>query len=51
MFSEEILIEIFKDKEAKRVPLVYQSTMIHVIERVLDDTTTNQHENNHNDNG
>lgn len=38
MFNEEILIKIFKDEDVKRVPLVYQHTMIRAIERVLDET-------------
>lgn len=35
-FSDEILEKIFADKETQKVPLGYQSTMIHVIEKVLE---------------
>lgn len=35
MFSDEILERIFADAEAQTVPIGYQSTMIHVVERVL----------------
>lgn len=37
MFSDEVLERIFADKEAQTVPICYQSTMVHVIEKVLDD--------------
>ena len=37
MFSDEILEKIFAQKEIQKVPFVYQSTVIHVIERVLEE--------------
>ena len=37
MFSDEILEKIFADKEAQLVPIGYQSTMINVVERVLEE--------------
>ena len=41
MFSDEILEKIFADKEIQRVPFDYQSTVIHVIERVLEEMGVN----------
>lgn len=37
MFSDKLLEKIFADKEIQRVPFEYQSTVIHVVERVLDE--------------
>lgn len=37
MFSDEILERIFSEPEMKEIPIVYQSTIITVIERVLED--------------
>ena len=37
MFSDEILEKIFSNPEAQMVPIGYQSTMIHVIEKVLEE--------------
>ena len=37
MFSDEILEKIFAQKEIQKVPFAYQSTVIHVIERVLEE--------------
>lgn len=37
MFSDEILEKIFSDPEAHLVPIGYQSTMIHIVERVLEE--------------
>ena len=37
MFSDSVLEKIFADKEIQRVPFEYQSTVIHVVERVLDE--------------
>ena len=37
MFSDEILEKIFAHPEASKVPIGCQSTMIHVIEEVLED--------------
>ena len=36
-FSDEILEKIFLDEEVQKVPLVYQSTMIHAIEKVIEE--------------
>lgn len=37
MFSDKLLEKFFADKEIQRVPFEYQSTVIHVVERVLDE--------------
>ena len=37
MFSDKLLEKIFADKEIQRVPFEYQSTVIHVVERVLEE--------------
>ena len=37
MFSDKLLEKIFSEKEIQRVPFEYQSTVIHVVERVLDE--------------
>lgn len=37
MFSDEILEKIFANNESKKVPIGYQSTMIHVVEDVLEE--------------
>ena len=37
MFSDEILEKIFSDPEAQKVPIGFQSTMIHVVEKVLEE--------------
>ena len=37
MFSDEILEKIFSDQETQKVPIGYQSTMIHVIEKILEE--------------
>lgn len=37
MFSDETLEKIFSDPEAQKVPIGYQSTMIHVIEKILEE--------------
>ena len=37
MFSDEILEKIFSDPEAQKVPIGYQSTMIHVVEKILEE--------------
>lgn len=37
MFSDETLEKIFADPETQKVPIGYQSTMIHVIERILEE--------------
>ena len=41
MFSDEVLEKIFADKEIQRVPFDYQSTVIHVVERVLEEMGVN----------
>lgn len=43
-FSDDILEKIFADKETQAVPLGYQSTMIHVIEKVLEEEEQNVNE-------
>jgi hypothetical protein len=37
MLKDEILEMIFADEESHNVPIGYQSTMIHVVENVLDE--------------
>ena len=37
MFSDEILEKIFSHPETSKIPIGCQSTMIHVIEEVLED--------------
>ncbi len=37
MFSDEILEKIFADKQIQKIPFDYQSTVIHVVERVLEE--------------
>lgn len=37
MFSDEILEQIFNDERVRSIPLTYQSTMIHVVEDILDE--------------
>ena len=37
MFSDEILEKIFLDQEMQKIPIKYQSTMITVIENVLEE--------------
>lgn len=37
MFSDEILEKIFANPESHKVPIGYQSTMIHVVENVLEE--------------
>ena len=37
MFSDETLEKIFEDPEAQKVPIGFQSTMIHVIEKILEE--------------
>ena len=37
MFSADILEKIFTNEKASKVPIVYQSTMIKVIESILDE--------------
>lgn len=41
MFSDKVLEKIFADKEIQRVPFDYQSTVIHVVERVLEEMGVN----------
>lgn len=38
MFSDEILEKIFAHPETNKIPIGCQSTMIHVIEEVLEET-------------
>ena len=38
MFSDEILEKIFSHPETNKIPIGCQSTMIHVIEEVLEET-------------
>ena len=37
MFQDETLEKIFADQETQKVPIGYQSTMIHVIEKILEE--------------
>ena len=37
MFSDKILEKIFSDPEAQKVPIGYQSTMVRVVEKVLEE--------------
>lgn len=37
MFSDSVLEKIFAEKEIQKVPFEYQSTVIHVVERVLEE--------------
>ena len=37
MFGDSVLEKIFADKEIQRVPFEYQSKVIHIVERVLDE--------------
>ena len=37
MFSDAILEKIFADKEMQKIPFVYQSTVLHIVERVLEE--------------
>lgn len=41
MFSDFVLEKIFADKEIQRVPFDYQSTVIHAVERVLEEMGVN----------
>lgn len=41
MFGDSVLEKIFADKEIQRVPFDYQSTVIHVVERVLEEMGVN----------
>lgn len=38
MFSDEILEKIFSDPESHKVPVGYQSTMVRVIEKALEES-------------
>nr|DAE80898.1 MAG TPA: hypothetical protein [Bacteriophage sp.] len=40
MITDEILERIFSREDVAKVPLIYQSTMIHAIEEVLDSDNT-----------
>ena len=37
MFSDEMLEKIFSDKEMQSIPIGYQSTIIHVIEKIIEE--------------
>ena len=37
MFSDEALEKIFSSKEIQEIPIAYQSTIIHVIENILEE--------------
>ena len=41
MFSDEILEKIFADKEIQKIPFAYQSTVIKVVERILEEMGVN----------
>lgn len=36
MFSDAILVQIFSDDRLNGIPLEYQSTVVHVVEDVID---------------
>lgn len=36
MFSDEILEKIFSREDVMKIPIVYQSTMVHAIQEVLE---------------
>lgn len=36
MFSDKILEKIFEREDVTKVPLIYQSTMLHAIQEVLE---------------
>lgn len=36
MFSDSILVQIFSDDRLNGIPLEYQSTVVHVVEDVID---------------
>lgn len=44
MFSDEILEKIFSHPETHKVPVGYQSTMVHVIEEILESEENNADE-------
>lgn len=37
MFSDEFLEKIFSKDEMQKIPLVYQSAVIHVVEKTLEE--------------
>lgn len=41
MFSDDILEKIFANDEVQKIPIVYQSIMIHVIEKILEKESKN----------
>ena len=41
MFSDEILEKIFSAQEISTVPIVYQSMMIEIIEKILEEMGVN----------
>lgn len=41
MFSDEILEKVFSREDVQKIPLVYQSTMIHAVEEVLEEAMEN----------
>lgn len=43
MFSDEILEEIFASEEVQKVPVGFQATMVHEIDKIL---TRREEENN-----
>lgn len=44
MFSDEILEKIFSHPETRKIPVGCQSTMVHVIEEVLESEENNADE-------
>lgn len=50
MFTEDMLENILLNKEMQCVPLGYQSTVLHVCEKVLEDFGYDFREKEHNDN-
>ncbi len=41
MFSDEVLERIFSNTEIEKIPIGYQSTMISIIEKVLEEMGVN----------
>lgn len=44
MFSDEVLEKIFGREDVMKIPLIYQSTMIHAIQEVLEEAENNANE-------
>lgn len=44
MFSDEVLEKIFSREDVMKIPLIYQSTMIHAVQEVLEEVENNANE-------